>query len=539
MPNDSNKPPQPVVTNAPPAGKKFPCKQCGARIDFDPAAHALKCPYCNHTEKIEPSKDDVVQHDFEAYLARQSGASTVKGRAEQVTCQACGAVVLLEDKVVTDKCPYCASHLENKPQAAESMIPPECMLPFKIEKRQAIDAFSKWLKGLWFAPNALVQFANLGQMNGLYVPFWTFDSMTYTWYTGERGTNYQETEYYTEKDAQGNTQQKSRTVTKIRWTPVSGQVRHFFDDVAVCASTSLPKHYAPTLTPQELKNVEPFNPEYLSGFISERYTVGPKEGFDQAKEIMDAAIRQLCIRDIGGDHQRLHTVNTKHVGVTFKHLLLPVWLASYRFQNKSFRVIVNGQTGKVTGDRPYSWIKITILVLVILAIIGIIAGLVWFFSSQGKAAELRRDAMPVAAMVSTPLAASRSPHLASANPQAAGAHWAVSLWSANLASRVSGAPDAPFVISRNNSIASGPPMCSSASTARSERKVAPSDTNAELLSPFKISPSRRRTSSDSCDFFSSRSSGAMVWANDRSSALARSRVRKEESSNSAMSLATT
>jgi hypothetical protein len=192
--------------------------------------------------------------------------------------------------------------------------------------------------------------------------------------------------------------QKTRTVTKTRWTPVSGEVRHFFDDVAVCASTSLPGYYTGTLTPKELKGVEPFKPEYLSGFISERYTVGPKEGFDQAKQIMDAEIRNLCTRNIGGDHQRLHSVNTKHVGVTFKHLLLPVWLASYRYQDKSYRVLVNGQTGKVTGDRPYSWIKISITVLAILAVIAAIIAVIMFFSKD-KHASSGRDLRPAAAMV--------------------------------------------------------------------------------------------------------------------------------------------
>ncbi len=404
--NGANEPPPPVVGNTPPAGKQFPCKKCGARIDFDPGAHALKCPYCGHTEEIKPTGGAVVEHDFEEYLAHHTGKSTVTGRSNQVVCQACGAVVLLEDKVVTDKCPYCATHLVNKPEAAESMIPPECMLPFRVEKREAVAAFSQWLGGLWFAPSALTQFANLGQMNGIYVPFWTFDSMTYTWYTGERGDDYQETEYYTDTetytDSNGQTQtrqvQKTRTVTKTRWTPVSGQVRHFFDDVAVCASTSLPGYYTATLTPKELKGVEPFRPEYLSGFVSERYTVGPKEGFEVARGIMDAAIRQLCTRDIGGNHQRLHTVDTKHVGVTFKHLLLPVWLASYRYQDKAYRVLVNGQTGKVTGDRPYSWVKISLLVLCILAVIGIIIGIVAYFNSK-KGTPERGDAPPPPARV--------------------------------------------------------------------------------------------------------------------------------------------
>ena len=397
MPTD----PAPPASNQPPAGKKFPCVKCGARLDFNPGDRSLKCPYCGHAEEINPEKSGgVVTHDFEEYLSKTSGESTVAGRSTQVKCNTCGAVVLLEDKVAADKCPYCASFIENKPETAQNMIPPECMLPFVVESKQAIAAFSQWLKSLWFAPSALKHFANLGKLNGVYVPFWAFDSMTYTYYRGERGDDYQETETYTEtesytEDGESKTRQvtKTRLVTRTRWTFVSGEVDHFFDDVPVCASHSIPEHYAASLTPKELKGVEPFQSAYLSSFTAERYSIGPKEGFDKAKQVMDGQIRQMCMRAIGGDHQRLHTVSTQHVGVTFKHLLLPIWLASYRYQDKAYRVMVNGQTGKVLGDRPYSWIKIAGLVLTILAAI---IGIILLFSTFGKSKQKGRSETPPA-----------------------------------------------------------------------------------------------------------------------------------------------
>jgi hypothetical protein len=301
--------------------------------------------------------------------------------------------VLLEDKVVTNRCPYCGSHLTNEPAAARDMIPPEAVLPFAIDKHKAIAAFDEWIKGLWFAPNELRKFADLGRLNGLYVPFWTFDSMTITWYTGERGDDYTVTETYTETETYTNSDgsigsrpvTRTRQVTHTRWTSVSGEVRHFFDDVLVCASSSLPEEYTTALTKAELGKLEPFKPDFLSGFVTERYTLGVKEGFDAARQIMDAEIRQLCTRSIGGNHQRLHTVHTDHLGVTFKHVLLPVWLASYRYRENTYRVMVNGQTGQVIGDRPYSAAKIVALILTILAVIaGIIALFMWLSSSGAR-----------------------------------------------------------------------------------------------------------------------------------------------------------
>ena len=363
---------EPVVTKAPPPGRKFPCLKCGAKLDFDPSSRALQCPYCGYKQDIEPSKQTIEEHDFEALLKQGGVGEVLEGRSTQVTCGACNAVVLLEDKVVTDKCPYCASNLENKPEAAEAMIAPEGVVPFAVNDRKAIDAFSNWIAGLWFAPNALKKFALLGQMNGVYVPFWTFDSMTYTHYQGQRGDDYQDTETYTETNADGTTTTKTRTVTKTRWHSVSGEVRHFFDDVLICASKGIPEYYARHLTPRDLRGLEAFRPDFLSGFKTERYTIGPKDGFETAKLIMEMEIRELCRRDIGGDHQRLDVVRVQHVGVTYKHVLLPLWLASYRYQDKSYRVLVNGLTGQVQGDRPYSWVKIVALILSILAAILVI-----------------------------------------------------------------------------------------------------------------------------------------------------------------------
>src|SRR5262249_40756016 len=143
-------------------------------------------------------------------------------------------------------------------------------------------------------------------------------------------------------------------------------------------STSLPGHYTATLTPNELQALEAFRLEFLSGFTTEGYTIGPKAGVNTAKEIMNGGIRQLCMRDIGGDHQKLNRVETPHVDVTFRHVLLPVCLASYRSRDKSYQVLVNGQTANVTGDRPYSAPKIPALVLTILA--EILAIVLFFFA---------------------------------------------------------------------------------------------------------------------------------------------------------------
>jgi hypothetical protein len=346
----------------------------------------LKCPYCGYETIIAApgSGAEVVEHDFNEYLRKlaKSKGEVIPGRSSQVRCTGCGAMVLLEDKMVTEKCPFCGTHLENKPESAEGMLPPESLIPFGVDLRGAREAFDAWLKGLWFAPTELKKLANLGQLVGVYIPYWTYDAMTYTHYSGMRGDNYYEEESYTERDAQGNTVTKSRTVVKTRWYPVSGQVQHFFDDVLVCGSKSLPDHLVQSLEPWGLGDLEPFKAEFLAGLKTERYAVDLEEGLVIAKQIMEPTIDQLIRQDIGGDHQTISSKDTRYMAVTFKHCLLPVWVANYRYREKLYHILVNGRTGKVSGERPYSFWKIFGLVSLILIAIGAIIALVMAMQSN-------------------------------------------------------------------------------------------------------------------------------------------------------------
>lgn len=374
---------EPTVSRTPPSGKKFPCPQCGARLDFDPSARGLACPYCNFREDIETDNREVVERDYFKYLDKLKHASEIHGivdHANETQCGACGATVLLEDNLVTDQCPFCHSHLEGEPHPVEGLIEPESLLPFQVDLRGARDAYSRWLENLWFAPSELKDIANLGQLTGVYIPYWTYDMMTYTRYQGERGDDY--IDYIVQTDSKGNT--RTIPVTRIAWSSVSGEVQHFFDDVLVCGSKSLPTRLITGLEPWHLGRLTPFQAHYLSGFKTERYAVGLPEGLKEAKRLIDPIIHRLVCEDIGGDHQKVHDRRTKYSAVTFKHTLLPVWIAVYRYRDQVFQILVNGSTGKVVGRRPWSTWKIARLVLAILLLILLIALASGAFSKQGK-----------------------------------------------------------------------------------------------------------------------------------------------------------
>ena len=368
----------PIVSTAPPSGRKFPCANCGARLDFDPAVRGLKCPYCGFTEVIQrDEKVEIPERDYQEYLDKEeSKGKAIEGHTSQTRCPGCGAIVLLEDKVATDRCPFCTTHLETQPEVVSGMIAPESVLPFQVDLKAARNAFTTWLQGLWFAPSELKTVANLGQLNGVYLPYWTYDTMTYSFYEGQRGDDYTVTQTYAATLPDGRTEQRTRAVVQTRWSSVSGEVQNFFDDVLVCGSKSIPTERLDDLGNWSLPKLAPFNAGYLSGFHTERYAIGLRDGFAKAKVLMEPEIINLIRRDIGGDHQQIGTKRTRYSGITFKHLLLPVWVAVYRYHDKTFQVIVNGQTGRVSGVRPWSWLKISVLAAAILFAISVTIAIV-------------------------------------------------------------------------------------------------------------------------------------------------------------------
>lgn len=349
-----------VALPAAPAQRKFPCKQCGARLDFDPSAGSLKCPYCGYAERVYDDISGVRERDLESFLAAPPAGRTIAGHSLETECGGCGAVVILEDNVAADRCPFCATHLENKPRAAGEMVTPESILPFNIDFRKAKEAFEQWINDRWFAPDGLRKMANLGQLQGVYLPFWTYNSLTITQYTGRRGTE-RSAGMYGEADELipgGDLLGRANGRTYIEWEDVSGEVHHFFDDMLVGASRSLPYDKVAQLQPWDLENIVAFKPEYLSGFKTERYAIELAQGFAMSKMLIDPLVKQMCLYDIGGDYQILETYQTRHEKPTFKHVLLPAWIASYRYYGKIFHILVNARTGEVVGDRPWSVFKI-------------------------------------------------------------------------------------------------------------------------------------------------------------------------------------
>ncbi|MEP6779046.1 MAG: hypothetical protein ABJC26_04095 [Gemmatimonadaceae bacterium] len=341
------------------AARVFPCKNCGASLRFEPGVGRLACSTCKTLNDLPAfNESDVAKAheelDYRAALRQQVGNEPVLD-VLVVQCPQCGAQTRFDPNVVASVCAFCATPLVSVKAQTGRQIQPRALVAFALEPAAAQTLFRKWIAERWFAPNALKKTVNnVEGVRGVYVPCWTFDAETSTDYEGQRGDN--RTVYETQRDANGNNVTVSRTVTD--WHGVAGHVDVNFDDVLVPASNSIPEHLASVLQGWNISKLVPFSDDFVAGFTVEAYQLALQPGFEKAQETFNAGIDSAIRGDIGGDEQRVGSVNVQYGSVSFKHILLPVWICSYLFGGKSWRVVVNGQTGAVKGDRPYSIWKI-------------------------------------------------------------------------------------------------------------------------------------------------------------------------------------
>ncbi len=350
------------------------CAKCGAPIVYAPGSHETLCEHCGHRNSIDTGGQVVSEQDFgEAMGSLTSGAEVIERL--NVECRSCGATTEFAPNVQSQECPFCGTPIVAQ-AVCQRVIKPRALLPFGLDRDKARGSYVTWVGKLWFAPNDLKKLAWIdGHMAGLYLPFWTFDARATTRYTGERGDYYYET-VRVPVTVNGKTQWQTRQVRKIRWRSRSGTVHNRFDDVLVPASSSLPHEKLMKLGAWDLGSLVPYAEGYISGFRSESYTIDLEGGFTAARARMQDVIRGTVNQDIGGDQQRIHQMWPVYDAITFKHLLLPIWVAVYRYRDKPYRILVNARDGTVSGERPWSAWKIGFAVaggvLALLAIVAIV-----------------------------------------------------------------------------------------------------------------------------------------------------------------------
>ncbi|MHB1454716.1 MAG: hypothetical protein ACYCYM_12300 [Saccharofermentanales bacterium] len=339
------------------------CPQCGGTMDFDPGTGGLSCPYCGHTQEIRIAADETAaaELDFESAEATENCDWGVEKKT--VICKSCGAQSVYDALQISDECPYCGSNQVMEEKGKDTLAPGGVCV-FKVDKKQAGINFINWIRRRIFCPRAAKQKAKPDAFKGVYLPYWTFDAQTASTYSARYGIN----RYVT--DSKGN----RRVVTD--WYSTSGDYSEFINDQAVLATDQHASALLSKIEPFDTENNLKYKPEYVAGFISERYSIGLKEGWNKAVGYIRQHLASNITSKIRSEHHADHVnslnVQTGFSDIKYKYLLLPAWISSFRYNGKVYQFMVNGQTGKVAGKTPISALRVLIAVLIGLAVLAVL-----------------------------------------------------------------------------------------------------------------------------------------------------------------------
>jgi ssDNA-binding Zn-finger/Zn-ribbon topoisomerase 1 len=345
------------------------CPACGGGMGFSPRTGGLKCPYCEYEQAIPAALSgdadapvSAMEQDF--YSAEETGNCDWGVEKKSVTCKSCGAESVYDALQVAGECPYCGSN-QVMEAAGKKTLAPGGVCIFKIDVKTAGANFKQWLSKKWFCPGDAKRKAEPEAFRGIYLPYWTFDADTTSNYSGRYG------HYRTRKTKNGSS-------TYTEWHSTSGVHMEFIDDELVSGID-------PNRRDMSIFSLaEPFNtadnllykPEYVAGFVAERYSVGLRDAWEKAKGFIAKKLRRSVgdkiKRENHADTSQVNSIVTAYSNIKYKYLLLPVWVSAFKHNDKMYQFVVNGQTGKVGGHAPVSVWRVAIAVILALAAASVI-----------------------------------------------------------------------------------------------------------------------------------------------------------------------
>jgi predicted RNA-binding Zn-ribbon protein involved in translation (DUF1610 family) len=354
--------PSPPVPEDITALQKHLCLACGGQAEWNAARQRLVCPFCG-TEAQYAFKEGtgpIEELDLERAL-RETDDAHRGWRAEttSVQCRSCKAVMVYEATRVGQNCEFCGSPALVDYASIKPPVTPSSLLPFRTSEAQVRETVRQWFASKWLAPNGFKRKALVDTLRGLYIPYWTFDARVHCPWRAEAG------HYYYEK--QGN-----NTVRRVRWTPASGVVDHFFDDLLIPGTKGIDHDLLAQVEPFPTQELLPYDTAYLSGHVVEQYQVILVDAAEQGLARMQAELREMCIAEIPGDTYQNLQMSPHWSGRTFKHVLVPVYVMTYVYRAKPYQVVVNACNGRMGGTYPISWIKVALIILAILIVIAIV-----------------------------------------------------------------------------------------------------------------------------------------------------------------------
>ena len=334
------------------------CESCGSTMVFDPNTQQLICNHCGNTVSFNKNSNVKEIELSEALKLSETWEDDTK----IYKCENCGARVVIEKNVVAGSCPFCGTaHVVESDEIAG--LKPNAIIPFLFDDSKAAENCKSWSKKRILAPSSFKKSFKPENIKGVYIPCFTFDSNTLSVYNGRVGQRRTRTV---------GSGKNRRTETYIHWFMISGNLQYFFDDVLISAGKKITQKAVDKLSPFAREKSCVYEKKFLHGFVANHYDKDIKTSWAEAKGIIDSRIRAMILSKHHADVVDYLNISTNHQNVTYKYMLMPVYVGNFTFHSKLYNLYINGSTGKVYGKAPVSPLRVGFLILIIAAVLALI-----------------------------------------------------------------------------------------------------------------------------------------------------------------------
>jgi len=346
------------------APRTYTCPHCGASTHFDVAAGGVVCEHCGFQAGTRAEQVGYAAKHNEFSLDELKEAEQGWGvERRTLHCDACGAEMAPPEGALTATCPCCASNRVNLRTTSSELMRPRVLNPFRVQPDSNRQRARSWLGEGWFHPPELASQSVVERFTGIYLSFWTFSSRISSRWDAEVGRP------HTVRRRDGSTH------TEIRWSWKTGSLTQDLRDRLMSGSSHVSRRILERIYPFDLNELTAYSPDFLAGWNAQAYDISLPDAWEECKESMREEARQACRASIGEPHVRNFRMSADFADESWRYVLLPVYLTSYRFQGKVYQVLVNGQSGAIAGQKPVAWEKVWLAIAAMLAP-GLLLGLV-------------------------------------------------------------------------------------------------------------------------------------------------------------------
>jgi len=317
----------------------YRCPCCGGDIHFDSQSQKLSCPYCDTVFDIETLKKYNEAQEVEDIYCEEQEREFLEEGIVVYSCQTCGGQIICDENTIATHCPYCNSPVVMN-ENVEGQLKPDYIIPFQIDKRTVETKIQEFFYDKPFLPKQFKQDSFITDIDGLYVPFWTYDCRIEA-----------QMRYRTVKVKKYSDAQYFYTETKHYLSTREGNI--CFGNVPVDAASKIDDDSMQSIEPFDFSKAVEFKMDYLAGYFANKYDVNQEISEQKAIKRIEQTTKEQFRASL--DDYRLHSIEDEKIyykNKNAKYFLLPVWILNLKWHEQTFTLYANGQTGKVIGDLP-------------------------------------------------------------------------------------------------------------------------------------------------------------------------------------------